>query len=58
MIVMKKEIYIRPQCNVLILEHFCDSFRLHGSGKSDDEQLSKEHSFTLEEETTTGWENE
>lgn len=54
---MKKERYIRPCCNVLILEHFCDSFALHHSGLGD-EQMSKEHSFTLEEETTTGWENE
>lgn len=55
---MKKEKYIRPCCNVLILEHFCDSFALHNSGKGDEEQFSKEHSFILEEETTTGWETE
>lgn len=54
---MKKERYIRPCCNVLILEHLCESYGVHNSGQGD-EQFSKEHSFTLEEETTTGWENE
>lgn len=58
MIVMKKEKYIRPCCNILILEHLCYSFGIHNSGLGDDEQFSREHSFSLEEETTTGWENE
>lgn len=56
MIVMKKERYIRPQCKVLVLEHLCENQNIINS--IGDEQFSKEHSFTLEEETTTGWENE
>lgn len=56
MIVMKKESYIRPQCKVLVLEALCDIGVFGSNG--DEIQMSKEHSFTLEEETTTGWENE
>lgn len=55
---MKKEKYIRPYCNTLILEHLCDSFGIHNSGQGDAEQFSREHSFSLEEETTSGWETE
>ena len=55
---MKKEIYIRPCCTIVPLSTtLCDDYGLHHSGLGD-EQFSKEHSFTLEEETTTGWENE
>jgi hypothetical protein len=54
---MKKERYIRPCCNVLILEHLCSDENIYNS-ISNEPQFSKEHSFTLEEETTTGWENE
>jgi hypothetical protein len=56
MIVMKKEKYIRPLCKVLVLEALCQLAVNNSIG--DTRQMSKEHSFTLEEETTTGWENE
>lgn len=54
---MKKEKYIRPYCTIVPLSTtLCDDYGPFNS--IGDEQFAKEHSFTLEEETTTGWENE
>ena len=59
MIIMKKEIYIRPCCMIVpISTILCDQFGIHNSGTGDEEQFSREDSFTWEEERTTGWENE
>ena len=63
MIVMKKEKYIRPCCTIIPFSTtLCDQnqtqFNINGSAVGNGGQFSREHSFSLEEETTTGWENE
>lgn len=56
---MKKEIYIRPCCTIVPLSTtLCDNIIINGSQTSEEPQFSREHSFSLEEETTSGWENE
>ena len=54
---MKKNIYIRPCCTIVPLSTTLCDFPVVDS-KGDSYVFSKEHSFTMEEETTTGWENE
>lgn len=53
---MKKEIYIRPYCTIVPLSTTLCYPVVNSQG--DEYTFSREHSFSLEEETTTGWENE